>query len=83
MKGELRVYPTSINTCINIMKFFYYLGNLSKKVNYLISNCLCECYKDLFSADSSGNRNWIKAVACLFESNGFQLSNLADYFELD
>ena len=42
-----------------------------------------ECYKDLYSADSSGNKNWLKAVIYLFESNGFQLSNLADYLELD
>ena len=65
------------------MKFVYHLGDLSKKGNHLISNCLYECYKDLFSADSSGNKNWLKAVTYLFESNGFQLSNLTDYLELD
>ena len=42
-----------------------------------------ECYKDLYSSDSSGNKNWLKAVIYLFESNGFQLSNLTDYLELD
>ena len=36
-----------------------------------------------FLADSSGNKNWLKAVIYLFESNGFHLSNLTDYFELD
>ena len=65
------------------MKFFYHLGDLSEKGNYLISNCLYECYKDLYSADSSGNKNWLKAVIYLFESNGFQLSNLTDYLELN
>ena len=45
---------------------------------------LYECYKDLYSADSSGNKNLLKkAVIYLFESNGFQLSNLTDYLELD
>ena len=65
------------------MKFFYHLGDLSKKDNYLISNCLYECYKDLNSEDSSGNKNWLKAVIYLFESNGFELNNLTDYLELD
>ena len=51
--------------------------------NYLISDCLYECYKDLYSADSSVNKNWLKAVIYLFESNAFQLSNLTDYLELD
>ena len=31
VKGELGVYPISINIYINIMKFFYHLGDLSKK----------------------------------------------------
>ena len=83
VKGELGVYPISINIYINIMKFFYHLGDLSKKGNYLISNCLYECYKDLYSADSSVNKNWLKAVIYLSESNGSQLSNLTDYLELD
>ena len=42
-----------------------------------------ECYKDIYSADLSGNKNWLKAVIYLFESNGFQLSNLTDYLEVD
>ena len=42
-----------------------------------------ECYKELYSADSSGNKNWLKTVIYLFESHGFQLSNLTDYPELD
>ena len=83
VKGEFGVYPISINIYINIMKFFHHLGDLSKKGNYLISNCLYECYKDLYSSDSSGNKSWLKAVIYLFESNGFQLSNLTDYLELD
>ena len=61
VKGELGVYPISINIYINIMKFFYRLGDLSTKGNYLISNCLYECYKDLYSADSSGNKKLIKS----------------------
>ena len=64
VKGELVVCPISINIYINIMKFFYHLGDLSKKGNYL-------------------NKNWLKAAIYLFESNGFQLSNLTDYLELD
>ena len=36
VKGELGVYPISINIYINIMKYFYHLGDLSKKGNYLI-----------------------------------------------
>ena len=83
VKGELGVYLISINIYINIMKFFYHLGDLSRKGNYLISNCLYECYKDLYSADSSVNKNWLKAVIYLFESNDFQFSNLSDYLELD
>ena len=83
VKGELGVHPISINIYINIMNFFYHLGNLSEKCNYLTSNCLYECYKDLYSADSSGNKNWLKDVIYLFASNGFQLSNLTDYLELD
>ena len=34
------------------------------------------------TADSSGNKNWLKAVIYLFESTGFQLNNLTDYLEL-
>ena len=84
VKGELGVYPISINIYINIVKFFYHLGDLSKKGNYyLISNSLYECYKDLYSADSSGNKNWLKAVIYLFKSNGFQLRNLTYYLEHD
>ena len=84
VKGELGVYPISINIYINIMKFFNHCGDLSKSGNYLISTCLYECYKDLYSADSSGNKNWLKAV--IYESNehnGFLLSDLTDYLELD
>ena len=83
VKGDLGVYPISINIYINIMKFFYHLGDLSKKSNYLISNCLYEFYKDLYSADSCGNKNRLKAVIYLFKSHSFQLSNLTDYLELD
>ena len=75
---RIRGIPISIIIYINIMKFFYHLGDLNKKGNYLISNCLYECYKDLYSADSSVNKNWLKAVIYLFESNGFQLSNLPE-----
>ena len=62
MKEELGVYPISINIYMNVMKFFCHLGDLSKKGNYLISNCLYECYKDIYAADSSVNKNWLKAV---------------------
>ena len=35
VKGELGVYPISTNIYINIIKFFYHLGDLSKKGSYL------------------------------------------------
>ena len=47
-QGRIRGIPISINIYINTMKFFYHLGDLSKRGNYLISTCLFECYKDLF-----------------------------------